>query len=114
MPAARSPALPRNGPGRPLRGDAERVRGQTLRGLQITVDEQAEVFLVADGHDRGQQLAGVNGTLKGQPDLEEHGGRIFEGVAVRVAQRLLAMTVVIWHNVLTGQPIARSLTPAST
>lgn len=29
----------------------------------------------------------VKGTLKGQLDLEQHGGRTFEGVAVRVAQR---------------------------
>jgi hypothetical protein len=47
--------------------------------------------------------------LKGQLDLEQHGGRTFEGVAVRVAQRILAMATAIWHNYRTGQPIPRSL-----
>jgi hypothetical protein len=31
-------------------------------------------------------------------DLETHGGRTLLGVFVRVAQRLLALTTVIWHN----------------
>ncbi|MFG2881711.1 hypothetical protein ACGFYV_05200 [Streptomyces sp. NPDC048297] len=30
--------------------------------------------------------------------LEQHGGRTFEGVAVRVAQRVLAPVAAIWHN----------------
>jgi hypothetical protein len=56
-----------------------------------------------------QLIESVNDTLKGQLDLEQHGGRTFEGVAVRIAQRLLAMTAAIWHNYQTGQPTARSL-----
>jgi hypothetical protein len=56
-----------------------------------------------------QLIESVNDTLKGQLDLEQHGGRTFEGVAVRVAQRLLAMSAAIWHNFHTGQPISRSL-----
>ena len=56
-----------------------------------------------------QLIESVNDTLKGQLDLELHGGRTFEGIAVRVAQRLLAMTAAIWHNHKTGQPITRSL-----
>jgi hypothetical protein len=51
----------------------------------------------------------VNDTLKGQLDLEAHGGRTFEGVATRVAQRVLAMAAAIWHNNKTGQPVTRSL-----
>ena len=47
--------------------------------------------------------------LKGQLDLERHGGRSFEGVAIRVLQRLLAMTAAIWHNHKTSQPVLRSL-----
>ena len=31
------------------------------------------------------------------------------GVAVRVAQRLLALTAAIWHNRLNDQPVTRSL-----
>ncbi|HEV2377620.1 MAG TPA: hypothetical protein VGS19_36350 [Streptosporangiaceae bacterium] len=57
-----------------------------------------------------QLTESVNDTLKGQLDLEAHGGRTFEGAAVRVAQRILAMTTAIWHNHRTGQPVPRSLT----
>lgn len=56
-----------------------------------------------------QLIESVNDTLKGQLDLELHGGRSCEGVAVRIAQRLLALTAAIWHNRATGQPITRSL-----
>jgi Transposase DDE domain len=56
-----------------------------------------------------QLIESVNDTLKGQLDLEAHGGRTFEGVAIRVAQRILAMAAAIWHNNKTGQPVTRSL-----
>jgi hypothetical protein len=56
-----------------------------------------------------QLIESVNDTLKGQLDLEEHGGRTFEGVAIRVAQRILAMATAIWHNRNTGAQITRSL-----
>jgi len=57
-----------------------------------------------------QTVESVFDTLKGQLDLERHGGRTPAGVIVRVLQRLLAMTAAIWHNDHTGQPIRRSLT----
>ncbi|MFG2785121.1 hypothetical protein ACGFY7_45840 [Streptomyces prunicolor] len=38
-----------------------------------------------------QLIESVNDALKGQLDLEQHGGRTFEGIAVRVTQRILAM-----------------------
>jgi hypothetical protein len=56
-----------------------------------------------------QWIESVNQTLKGQLDLERHGGRTAAGVAVRILQRILAMTAAIWHNWHTGQPIMRSL-----
>jgi hypothetical protein len=56
-----------------------------------------------------QLIESVNDTLKGQLDLERHGGRTTEGVTVRVLQRLLALTAAIWHNHKTGQPVLRSL-----
>ena len=56
-----------------------------------------------------QLIESVNDTLKGQLDLERHGGRSIEGVAIRVLQRLLAMTAAIWHNHKTSQPVLRSL-----
>lgn len=45
-----------------------------------------------------QIIESVNDTLKGQLDLERHGGRTISGVCARVAQRLLALTAAIWHN----------------
>ena len=56
-----------------------------------------------------QVIESVNDTLKGQLDLERHGGRTVDGVTVRVLQRILALTAAIWHNDATGQPIMRSL-----
>jgi hypothetical protein len=56
-----------------------------------------------------QLIESVNDTLKGQLDLERHGGRTIEGVTARVLQRLLALTAAIWHNHKTGQPVLRSL-----
>jgi hypothetical protein len=56
-----------------------------------------------------QLIESVNDTLKGQLDLELHGGRTLGGVTARIAQRLLALTAAIWHNRATGQPVTRSL-----
>jgi Transposase DDE domain len=56
-----------------------------------------------------QLIESVNQTFKGQLDLERHGGRTGGGVAVRVLQRILALTTVIWHNDKTGQATMRSL-----
>jgi DDE family transposase len=56
-----------------------------------------------------QLIESVNDTLKGQLDLEDHGGRSIAGVAIRIAQRVLAMTAAIWHNNATNSPISRSL-----
>jgi Transposase DDE domain len=56
-----------------------------------------------------QIIESINDTLKGQLDLEHHGARTLTGVLVRVWQRLLALTTVIWHNDRTGQPVKRSL-----
>jgi len=57
-----------------------------------------------------QTIESVNDTLKEQLGLEQHGARTTTGVAVRVLQRILALTAAIWHNWHTGQPIMRSLT----
>ena len=56
-----------------------------------------------------QLIESVNDTLKGQLDLELHGGRSIDGVGTRIAQRLLALTAAIWHNRATGAPTTRSL-----
>jgi hypothetical protein len=56
-----------------------------------------------------QVIESINDTLKGQLDLERHGGRTPAGVIARVVQRLLAMTAAIWHNENIGSAIRRSL-----
>jgi Transposase DDE domain len=57
-----------------------------------------------------QVIESVNDTLKGQLDLERHGGRTVDGVTVRILQRILAPVAAIWHNDATGQPVMRSPT----
>lgn len=56
-----------------------------------------------------QVIESVNQTLKGQLDIERHGGRTITGVCARIVQRLLALTTVIWHNDHHGHTIRRSL-----
>ncbi len=57
-----------------------------------------------------QWIEAIIGTLKGQLDLERHGGRTPAGVFTRVAQRLLAMAAFIWHNWSAATTGQRSLT----
>ena len=57
-----------------------------------------------------QWTESVNDTLKGQLDLERHGGRTTEGIYARITRRLLAMAACIWHNWATAEPVKRSLT----
>lgn len=56
-----------------------------------------------------QIIESVNDTLKGQLDLERHGGHTPAGVTARILRRILALTAAIWHNDHTGQPVKRSL-----
>jgi hypothetical protein len=37
-------------------------------------------------------------------DAEQHGAHTIEGLAVRVAQRLLALAACLWHNWQIHQP----------
>ena len=56
-----------------------------------------------------QIIESVHDTFRGQLDLERHGGHTPAGVAVRVLQRILALTTAIWHNDHTDQLVPRSL-----
>jgi DDE family transposase len=56
-----------------------------------------------------QVIESVNWTLKGQLDLERHGGRTPGGIIARILARILALTAAIWHNDKTDQGIKRSL-----
>ncbi|MFB4273547.1 hypothetical protein [Nonomuraea sp. GTA35] len=51
-----------------------------------------------------QTIESINQTLKGQLDLERHGGRTFAGVTIRVIVRILALTTVIWHTTRPASP----------
>ena len=75
---------------RPRRGEPERPGASLFKPLRQTIES-------------------IFDTLKGQLDLELHGGHTPGGVLIRVLQRLLALTAAIWHNDHTGQPVRRSL-----
>ncbi|WP_206210130.1 hypothetical protein [Streptomyces sp. SID10362] len=55
-----------------------------------------------------QLIESVIDTLRRQLDLEQHGGRTFAGVAIRVDQGILAMAAAIRHYHKTSAPITRS------
>ena len=57
-----------------------------------------------------QWIESVFWTCKGPLTLERHGGRTDEGLAARVALRLLALAAALWHNQQIGQP-GRHLAP---
>jgi hypothetical protein len=75
---------------RPRRGEPDRPGALLLKPLR-------------------QAIESIFDTLKGQLDLELHGGHTPGGVLIRVLQRLLALTAAIWHNDHTGQSVRRSL-----
>ena len=56
-----------------------------------------------------QLIESVYDTIKGQLDLELHGGRTPAGVLTRIWQRILALTAVAWHNEAIGHRVKRSL-----
>jgi DDE family transposase len=56
-----------------------------------------------------QWIEAIYDTCKDQLNLECHGGRTPAGVIVRIAQRLLALATVIWHNWKINAPVKRSL-----
>jgi hypothetical protein len=51
-----------------------------------------------------QWIESVNDTLKGQLDLERHGGRTTEGIYARTVQRLLAMAACICTTGQSANP----------
>jgi hypothetical protein len=57
-----------------------------------------------------QWIESIIDTLKGQLSLEDHGAHTMHGIAVRIAQRLLALAACLWHNWQINQP-GRHLTP---
>ena len=118
------PALPTMQPGRRHRRTQTLIADKNYRGRQFEAAlPSLGVTLLRparkDEPDRPgarlfkplrQIIESTNATLKGQLNLETHGGRTTAGVLVRIWQRLLALTAAIWHNDHTGAPIKRSLT----
>jgi hypothetical protein len=86
-----------------------RPRGELLRPAYRSRAPRSGQALLAPIRQLIESVYDPLDTLKGQLDLELHGGRTLAGVTARVAQRLLALTAAIWHNRATGQPVTRSL-----
>ena len=95
-------------------------KGLAGREMEHYAADQVHVLLARpdrkDERRRFGNLAGMRqwieaiiDTLKGQLDLERHGGRTPAGVFARIAQRLLAMAACIWANWRTGEQDKRSL-----
>jgi hypothetical protein len=56
-----------------------------------------------------QLIESVNDTSRASSTWKPTAAAPSRGVAIRVAQRILAMAAAIWHNNSTGQPVTRSL-----
>lgn len=95
-------------------------KGLAGHGLERFAADQLQVLLVRpdrkDEHHRFGDLGGirqwieaVNHTLKDQLNLERHRARTAAGIYARIAQRLLALAAVIWHNWKINAPTKRSL-----
>jgi hypothetical protein len=89
--------------------EMERYAADQIHVLLARPDRKDEKRRFGNLAGMRQWIEAIIGTLKGQLDLEQHGGRTPAGVFTRVAQRLLAMAACIWHNWATGAPQPRSL-----
>jgi hypothetical protein len=94
-------------------------KGLAGRDLERLVAAHGAVLLRPDRADEPhrhgslgrwrQWIESTFDTLKDQLGLERHRGRTLSGVAVRVAQRLLALAAAIWWNWELRAPDKRSL-----
>jgi hypothetical protein len=86
---------------------------QTTEAMGLSLlrpDRQDETYRNGNLGGVRQWIESVNQTLKGQLDLEDHGGRTPAGVFTRIAQRLLTLAAGVWHNWTIGLTSKRSLT----
>ncbi|MGH3380717.1 MAG: IS982 family transposase [Actinoallomurus sp.] len=90
-------------------GKAFKQRTQDMGLTLLRPDRRDETYRNGNLGGVRQWIESVNQTLKGQLDLEDHGGRTLAGVLTRVAQRLLAMATGIWRNWTTDVTNKRSL-----
>ena len=89
--------------------EMERYAAEEIKVLLARPDRKDEPRRHGNLGGMRQWIESVNDTLKGQLDLERHGGRTPAGVFTRIAQRLLALAACIWHNWRTGASDKRSL-----
>jgi len=89
--------------------EMERYAAGQVKVLLVRPDRRDEPRRYGSLGGMRQWIESVNDTVKGQLDLERHGGRTPAGVYARIAQRLLALAACIWHNWRTGAADKRSL-----
>jgi hypothetical protein len=89
--------------------EMERYAADQVKVLLARPDRKDELRRFGNLAGMRQWIEAIFDTLKGQLDLERHGGRTPAGVFTRIAQRLLAMAACIWHNWRTSAPQQRSL-----
>jgi hypothetical protein len=89
--------------------EMERYAADQVKVLLVRPDRKDEPRRYGNLGGMRQWIESVNDTVKGQLDLERHGGRTPAGVFARIAQRLLALAACIWHNWRTGADNMRSL-----
>jgi hypothetical protein len=56
-----------------------------------------------------QWIEAIIWSCKDKLSLERHGARTLNGLAARIAQRLLALAACVWHNYRVGHYPTRSL-----
>jgi hypothetical protein len=89
--------------------EMERYAAGEVKVLLARPDRKDEPRRLGNLGGMRQWIESVNDTLKGQLDLERHGGRTPAGIFTRIAQRLLALAACIWHNWRIGASDKRSL-----
>jgi len=90
--------------------DMERYAADLVKVLLVRPDRRDEPRRYGNLGGMRQWIESVYDTIKGQLDLERHGGWTPAGVLTRIAQRLLALAAAIRHNWATGTTDLRCLT----
>jgi len=89
--------------------ELERFAADQIEVLLVRPDRQDEKRRYGNLAGMRQWIEAIYDTCKDQLNLEGHGGRTPAGVTARIAQRLLALAAVIWHNWKINAPVKRSL-----
>jgi hypothetical protein len=89
--------------------ELERFAADQIGVVLVRPDRKDEKRRYGNLAGMRQWIEAIYDTCKDQLNLEGHGGRTPTGVTVRVAQRLLALAAVIWHNWKINAPVKRSL-----